>query len=259
MPFAKLPDAQLRYQFDGPAQAPALLFSNSLGTTFRMWDAQLSDFTQQFRILRYDTRGHGESTVSPGPYNIAQLSRDVVHLLDVLSLDRVHFCGISMGGMTGMELASQSPTRVHKLVLCSTAAKIGTPDTWNARIEAVQKGGMKSVAATVIERWFTPSFRSAHPDQVAVAQQMLEATNPDGYIANCAAVRDFDFRQSLSSIRVPTLVVSGTHDPVAPPADGHFLQKSIPGAIYGEGPASHISNIEARSDFNQAVLSFLRS
>jgi 3-oxoadipate enol-lactonase len=259
MPFAKLPDAQLHYQFDGPAQAPILLFSNSLGTNFRMWDAQLSDFTQQFRILRYDTRGHGESTVSPGPYNIAQLSRDVVHLLDVLSLDRVHFCGLSMGGMTGMELASHSPTRVRKLVLCSTAAKIGTPDTWNARIDAVQKGGMKSVASAVIERWFTPSFRTAHPEQVSVAQQMLEATSPDGYIANCAAVRDFDFRQNLSSIKVPALVVSGTHDPGAPPADGHFLQKSISGAIYAEVPASHISNIEARSDFNQAVLSFLRA
>jgi 3-oxoadipate enol-lactonase len=259
MPFAKLPDTQLRYQFDGPANAPVVLFSNSLGTNFRMWDAQLSDFTQQFRVLRYDTRGHGESTVTPGPYNIAQLSRDVLHLLDVLSIDRVHFCGLSMGGMTGMEFASHSPSRVGKLVICSSGAKLGTAETWNTRIETVQKSGMKPVAAAAMERWFTFQFRSDSPEEVSTAQQMLEATNSEGYIANCAAVRDFDFRQNLSSIKLPTLIVSGTHDPVAPPPDGHFLQKNIPGALYAELPASHISNIEARPLFNQAVLSFLRS
>jgi 3-oxoadipate enol-lactonase len=259
MPLAKLPDAQLRYQLDGPANAPVVLFSNSLGTNFRMWDAQLSDFTQQFRVLRYDTRGHGESTVTPGPYKIEQLSRDVLHLLDALSLDRVHFCGLSMGGMTGMALASHSPNRVRKLAICSSGAKLGTADTWNTRIETVQKSGMKPVAAAAMERWFTPQFRSGHPDQVSVAQQMLEATNPEGYIANCAAVRDFDFRQNLSSIKLPTLVLSSTHDPVAPPADGHFLQKNIHGALYAELDASHISNIEARAAFNQTVLSFFRS
>jgi len=259
MPFAKLPDTQLRYRFDGPAIAPVVLFSNSLGTNFRMWDAQLSDFTQQFRVLRYDTRGHGESTVTPGPYNIAQLSRDVLHLLDVLSIDRVHFCGLSMGGMTGMEFASHSPSRVGKLVICSSGAKLGTAETWNTRIETVQKSGMKPVASAAMERWFTFQFRSDSPEEVSTAQQMLEATNSEGYIANCAAVRDFDFRQNLSSIKLPTLIVSGTHDPVAPPPDGHFLQKNIPGALYAELPASHISNIEARPLFNQAVLSFLRS
>jgi 3-oxoadipate enol-lactonase len=259
MPLAKLPDAQLRYQFDGPSNAPVLLFSNSLGTNFRMWDAQLSDFTQQFRILRYDTRGHGESTVTPGPYAIAQLSRDVIHLLDILSLDRVHFCGLSMGGMTGMQLALHFPNRIRKLILCCTAARIGTADGWNARIAAVQKDGMKGVAPTVIERWFTPSFRASQAEQVAITQQMLETTNPEGYIANCAAVRDFDFRQSLSSVKAPTLVISGSHDPGAPPADGHFLQKTILNATYAEVSASHIANIEARPDFNRVTLSFLRA
>jgi 3-oxoadipate enol-lactonase len=158
-----------------------------------------------------------------------------------------------------MELASHFPNRIRKLILCSTAAKIGTADGWNARIAAVQKDGMKAIAATVVERWFTAPFRSAYPDQVSITQQMLEATNPDGYIANCAAVRDFDFRQNLSSLKVPTLVVSGTHDPGAPPADGHFLQKSIPNATYAEVSASHIANIEARPDFNRVTLSFLRS
>jgi 3-oxoadipate enol-lactonase len=259
MPFAKLPDAQLRYQLDGPANAPVVLFSNSLGTNFRMWDAQLSDFTQQFRVLRYDTRGHGESSVTPGPYSIAQLSRDVLHLLDVLSIERVHFCGLSMGGMTGMELASRWPNRVGRLVICSSGAKLGTADTWNTRIETVQKNGMKSVAAAVMERWFTAQFRGAHPEEVSAAQQMLEVTSPEGYVANCAAVRDFDFRQNLSSIKVATLVVSGAHDPVAPPADGHFLQKSIAGAAYAEVDGSHLSNIEAREGFNSAILPFLRA
>lgn len=259
MPFAKLPDAQLRYQFDGPANAPVVLFSNSLGTNLRMWDAQLSEFTQQFRVLRYDTRGHGESSVTSGPYTIDQLSDDVLHLLDFLSLSRVHFCGLSMGGATAMTFAAKFPTRLHKLALCSTAAKFGSPDTWNARIAAVEKEGMKPIAPAIMERWFTAGFRTAHPDQVSIAQQMLESTDPAGYIANCAAVRDFDFRQKLSSIHSPTLIISGTHDPGTPPADGHFLQKQIAGSNYSELDASHICNIEGRAEFNRTILSFLRA
>jgi 3-oxoadipate enol-lactonase len=258
MAFAQLPDGRIHYEWSGPPQAPVLVFSNSLGTTFRMWDGQVDSFSQHFRLLRYDTRGHGESSVTPGPYTIEQLSWDLVRILDVLGLQRVSFCGLSMGGMTGMFLGAQSPDRFHKMVLCNTAAKIGTPETWNSRIVSVKKNGMKSVAPAVIERWFTPEFRRSHEAETAAALQMLEQTNPEGYIANCAAVRDFDQRQTLGNVKVPALVVAGTYDPVTPPVEGQFLTKHIPAAVYTELSAAHLSNIEARDEFNRHVLKFLR-
>jgi 3-oxoadipate enol-lactonase len=259
MPFAKLPDAQLHYEWSGTENAPVLVFSNSLGTTLRMWDAQIADFSKYFRILRYDTRGHGQSSITPGPYTIEQLGRDVLHVLDSLQLAQVSFCGLSMGGMTGMFLGSHWPARFRKIVLCNTAAKIGTPETWNTRIDVVQNAGMKAVAGAVIERWFTAPFRTGYPIPTAAMLAMLESTNPTGYVANCAAVRDFDYRDRLSAVKVPTLVLSGTHDPVSTPADGQFLSKSIPGAHFVEVPAAHMSNIEAQAEFNREVLSFLRS
>lgn len=257
MPFAKLPDAQIFYERAGAEHLPVLVFSNSLGTNLRMWDYQVEEFTKHFRLLRYDTRGHGQSDVTPGPYTIEQLSWDVIRLLDVLQLDRVYFCGLSMGGMIGMFLGANAPDRFHKLVLCNTAAKIGTAEIWNARIQAVESGGMKTVAGAVIERWLTPGFRSSHPAETQAALAMLEASNPQGYMACCAAVRDMDQRQSLGSIRVPCLALTGTHDPVTPPADARILRESIPGARYAEVFAAHLSNIEARGDFNRHVLQFL--
>lgn len=259
MPFAKLLDAQIHYEWSGADTAPVLVFSNSLGTTLQMWDAQLADFSKHFRILRYDTRGHGQSSVTPGPYSIEQLSHDVLHLLDAFQLSQVSFCGLSMGGMTGMFLGAHEPSRFRKIVLCNTAAKIGTPESWNARIEAVQQRGMKAVTSAVIERWFTTSFRTTHATQARAMLSMLENSNPDGYVSNCAAVRDFDHRESLSAINLPALVLSGTHDPVATPADGRFLVERISGSRFVEVPAAHISNIEAQTEFNREVLSFLRA
>jgi 3-oxoadipate enol-lactonase len=257
MPTAQLSDAELYYEFSGPEGAPALVLSNSLGTDLHIWDGQIADFTKHFRLLRYDTRGHGKSSVTSGPYSLAQLSNDVLHLLDALQLSQVYFCGVSMGGMTAMFLGIHSPSRFHKIVACSAAAKIGTPESWNARIEAVKKGGMKAVASAVIERWFTPRFRATYPAEMVKMQAMLESANPDGYIANCAAVRDMDLRDSLAAMRIPTLIVSGTHDSGTTPADGRFLAEHIPASHFFEIPASHISNIEAQIEFNREVLSFL--
>jgi 3-oxoadipate enol-lactonase len=259
MPLAKLQDARIHYEWNGPAQAPVLLFSNSLGTTWGMWDPQIADFSKHFRVLRYDTRGHGESTVTPGPYSIAQLSWDVVHLLDSLALERVYFCGLSMGGMTGMFLGAQASNRFHKIVLCNTAAKIGTPETWNARIKAVREGGMKVVASSIVERWLTPGYRAGHPEETASVLAMLESANSEGYIANCAAVRDADLWEKLSAVQVPVLVLAGAHDPATLPADGRFVAEHIPGARFTEVSAAHLSNMEAREDFNRIVLQFLMS
>jgi 3-oxoadipate enol-lactonase len=257
MPIASLPDVRIYYEWSGAEHLPVLMFCNGLGTNMHMWDAQLAALSEKFRVLRYDTRGHGQSEVTPGPYTIEQLSWDAVRLLDALQLDRVNFCGLSMGGLTGMFLGANASKRFHKLVLCSTAAKIGTDDTWNKRIETVERGGMKAVADTVLDRWFTSGFRSTHPNEVPTVRAMLESTDPRGYAANCAAVRDSDQRNTIGSIRIPCLVVVGKDDPGTPPRESQFLAKTIPGAACVELPGSHLCNIEARNEFNKNVLRFL--
>ena len=259
MPFAQLEDVRIRYDLDGPTSAPALIFSNSLGATLSMWDPQIPAFQKQFRVLRYDTRGHGQSSVTPGPYTIEQLARDVIALLNELQLDRVYFCGLSMGGQTGMWLALNAAARFHKLVLCNTAAKIGTPEMWNTRIEGVRKGGMKSISSAVMERWFSTDFRAKSPDVVATTKLIFEGANPEGYVANCEAIRDFNSRETVSAIRVPTLVIAGTHDAATTPADGHYLADHIAGARYVELNAAHLSNIENRDRFNTELSAFLLS
>jgi 3-oxoadipate enol-lactonase len=257
MPFVQLKDVRIHYDLTGPAAAPALVFSNSLGATFSMWDAQIPTLTKQFRVLRYDTRGHGESSATPGPYSIEQLARDVLSLLDALRLDRVHFCGLSMGGQTGMWLAINAPARLHSLVLSNTAAKIGTPEIWTPRIDAVRRGGMKSISTAVMERWLSAAFRANSPEVVAAIKVKFESTNPEGYIANCAAIRDFDVRKDVGAIRVPTLVIAGTHDAATTPADGRYLADRIAGARYVELDAAHLSNIEVPGHFSSEVSSFL--
>ena len=259
MPFAQLPDARIHYDLTGPENAPVLVFSNSLGTNFSMWDSQLRVLQRNFRVLRSDTRGHGQSSVTPGPYSIDQLAKDVLSLLDFLSFDRVDFCGLSMGGMIGMWLSLNAPHRLKRVILCNTAAKIGTPEFWNPRIEKVRAGGMRSISAAVVERWFTAAFRSASPAVVAAIQRNLESADPEGYVANCAAVRDFDARATISGINLPTLIVTGTHDPATTVADGRFLAGQIKGARFVELNASHLSNIGARDPFNTAVSNFLLS
>jgi 3-oxoadipate enol-lactonase len=259
MPSAQLPDGRIHYQLQGRGDLPPLVFSNSLGTSLEMWDPQVGPFSEHFRVLRYDTRGHGRSAITPGDYSIEQLATDLLQLLDSLQLERVHFCGLSMGGSIGIHLGSHAPQRFHKLVLCNTAAKFGTAETWNARIQAVQAGGINAVAGSVIERWFTSGFRASHPLETQATLAMLEAANPQGYLSCCAAVRDVDERRSLGNVRVPCLVVTGTQDPVTPPTEARYLVDNIPGAQYAEVPAAHLSNIEARDDFNRHVLGFLLS
>jgi len=257
MPFVEIGDFRAHYALSGPAESPVLVLSNSLGTNFSMWDPQLPEFEKRLRVLRYDTRGHGQSSVTPGPYRIEQLGRDVLHILDRLNIDRAHFCGLSLGGMTGMWLGVHARERLHKLVLCNTAARIGTADVWNVRIEAVRKGGMKSIAPAVIERWFTPAFRAAAPEAVARTERMIEATSSEGYAACCAAVRDTDQRETISSINTPTLVICGALDPATPPADGQFLATKISGARCVELPTAHLSNVEAAAQFSSEVIRFL--
>jgi len=256
MPFVDVGELKTHYALTGDKE-PVLVFSNSLGTDFSMWDPQVAELQRCFRILRYDTRGHGQSSVTPGDYTIEQLGRDVLGLLDSLHLDCVHFCGLSMGGMIGMWLGVHAPNRLHRLVLSNTAARIGTKEMWNARIATARKDGMKSVAAAVIERWFTPGFRASFAERVARAQRMLENSPPEGYAACCAAIRDMDQREAVAQIKAATLVIYGGSDPVTPDSDAQFLTDRIRGAVKVELAAAHLSNVEQADAFTEAVSKFL--
>ncbi|MCY1349001.1 3-oxoadipate enol-lactonase 2 [compost metagenome] len=260
MPAVKLAEGELNYRIDGAEGAPVLVLSNSLGTDLHMWDAQVAAFAEHFCVLRYDTRGHGGSLVSPGPYRIDQLGRDVLDLLDALDIERAHFCGLSMGGLIGQWLGIHAGARLGKLVLCNTAAKIGGPEVWNPRIDTVLAGGaqaMRELRDASISRWFTAEFVQAQPARVEPIVGMLAETSPEGYAANCAAVRDADFREQLGLIEAPTLIVCGDADPVTTSEHGRFMQAHIRGAELAEFHAAHLSNVEAGEAFTRRVLDFL--
>jgi 3-oxoadipate enol-lactonase len=258
----QLADGVLNYQIDGPADAPVLVMSNSLGTSLGMWDVQIPELSKSFRVVRYDTRGHGESSVTEGPYTIEQLGRDVLALLDELKVERAAFCGLSMGGLIGQWLGINAPKRFTHLVLCNTAAKIGNAEGWNGRIDTVNAGGAKAMADLrdgSIARWFTPEYSAANPAVADRIVSMLANTNPAGYVANCAAVRDGDFREQLGQIEAKTLIICGTGDAVTTPEDGRFMQQRIAGAQQVDFHAAHLSNVEAGDAFTDALISFLKS
>lgn len=257
MPFAEIQKLRMHYQVDGPGDAPALVFSNSLGTNLSLWEPQLPAFRKEFRVVRYDSRGHGQTAATAGEYSIEQLAGDALGLLDALKIARAHFCGLSIGGMTGMWLAVNAPERIDRLVLSNTAPKIGTPEMWNARIAAVRKNGTKSISEGVMERWFTAEFRTRQPQMVAKTKEMIDNTGTDGYTGSCAAVRDFAFWDRVGAIRAPTLVIAGRHDQSVPLADPQALAKQVPGARFAELSAAHISNIEAADKFTSEVAAFL--
>ncbi len=257
MPTARVNDATLHYRIDGDAASPPLVLSNSLGTSLEMWEPQVAALAARFRVIRYDGRGHGRSTEPPGPYSIERLACDVVGLLDALSIPRAHFGGLSMGGMVGIWLGIHEPARIDRLVLANTAAKIGTAEMWNARIDAVRRGGMASISPAVLARFFTPAALDAPTPIIASMRATFEKLAPDGYIASCAAVRDMDARHLLSRIHAPTLVIAGTNDLATPPPDGRYIVEHIADARYVELPAPHLSNVQAASAFTQAMMSFL--
>jgi len=257
MPIAEVNGTRLHYRFDGQEDAPVLLMSNSLGTDLHMWDGQVESFTQYFRLLRYDSRGHGKSAAPEGPYTIEMLSHDAIGLLDAVGVQRAHFCGLSKGGMVGQWLAVNAPGRINRLVLSNTSAYMPPRSLWDARIEAVMTGGMEAITEAVVERWFSPDFRKTHREDVAKVRAMLLATPPVGYAGCCAAVRDMDQREMVSAITALSMVVVGSRDPATPPDHGQFLQRAIPGARLATLDAAHLSNIEAAAAFNQAVVTFL--
>jgi 3-oxoadipate enol-lactonase len=222
-----------------------------------MWDPQVAAFEQDFYLLRYDMRGHGSSSIPPGPYSIEDLASDVLAILDALEIPRAHFCGLSIGGVIGQWLGAYASDRLKSLVLCSTAAKIGTHETWDTRIAAVQAEGMSSIVEATLTRWLTDAFRQSNAPVIAFMKQMLESNNIAGYTAACAAVRDMDLRQAVKTITTPTLILAGESDPVTTVQDGEYLRTSITNSILVPLPAAHISNIEASETFTSEVLRFL--
>jgi 3-oxoadipate enol-lactonase len=257
LPQIRLKNAALNYQLTGPESAPVLVFSHSLGVNLNMWDPQAESLSLKYRILRYDMRGHGASSIPPGPYTAGQLANDVIDLLDALKIDKVNFCGLSIGGVTGQWLGVHAPSRLNKLILSNIAAKIGTDEIWNKRIADVNANGLESIADGVLQRWFTPAFAASNAPVISRFRQMFLATTSAGYTASCAAIRDFDFREAVTAIRTPTCIIAGSHDPVSSIEDARFLQSSISNSQLVTLPAAHISSTEAADLFNAAVSNFL--
>jgi 3-oxoadipate enol-lactonase len=257
MPYATPAHVRLHYRVDGNAADPPLLMSNSLGATLEMWEPQMAALAPRFRVVRYDTRGHGGSEVPRGPYTIDDLGNDALGLLDALGIARAHFCGLSMGGAIGLWLAVNAPERIGRLVVANTGAKIANADSWNDRIEAVRRGGTASIASAVLARWFPRPLMEQPTPIVARMRATFDALSSEGYAACCAAVRDCDLRRAVHRIHAPTLVITGSQDLSTPPADGRFIADEIRGARYVELPATHLSNVHAAPAFTQALLQFL--
>lgn len=249
---------RLAYQIDGPADAPVLVLVNSLGTNLYMWEPQMARLSRTLRVVRYDCRGHGASEAPLEAYTIEQLGRDLLGLLDALQIERAHLCGLSLGGMVALWLAANAPERVARAVLADTAAHIGTAESWTTRIALVSAGGMGAIGEMVLARFLSAPFRRHHPEVALQIREMIEATNPQGYIGACAALRDADLRATLPAIRVPSLIIVGEEDEATPPAQAQELRRAISESeLMMLREAAHLSNVEQPEAFSSAVLAFL--
>jgi 3-oxoadipate enol-lactonase len=257
MPTIQSNGCPIHVEIEGPENKPVLMLSNSLGTTLHMWDPQVAALTQHFRLVRYDRRGHGKSGVPAGPYNMEMLGRDVLAILDALKIDKVNWCGLSMGGMVGMWLGANAPQRVDRLILSNTSAYMAAKDVWNDRIKTVKEKGLGAIVGGTIERWFTKDFRDREPQQVKWISDMFLATRPEGYIACGEAVRDMDHREILKSIKAPTMIIAGKQDAGTTVEMAELIRKSIPSATMTLFDAAHITNVECAHDYTDAVLGFL--
>lgn len=248
----------LHYTLEGPEEAPVLVMSNSLGTSLSMWEDQAPALREHFRLLRYDHRGHGGSPVPPGPYGIDDLGRDVLTLLDRLEIESFSFCGLSLGGMVGMWVASHAPGRVGRLVLCCTSAKLGPPENWASRAATVRSEGIESIHDASMERWFTQEFRQNSPETVKWAGRMLLGTPAEGYAGCCEVIRDMDLTRNLGGIQAPTLIVAGKDDEATPVDHSELIHGSIPGSRLEVVPhAAHLASVERPEALTRMILEHL--
>jgi 3-oxoadipate enol-lactonase len=222
-----------------------------------MWDKVVQRFESRYRVVRFDLRGHGKSSTPPGPYSVDDLGRDVVLLIDSLGIASANYCGLSLGGMIGIWLGIHASERLARVVLANTAPRIGSPSAWDERIATLRREGIKPLAEATLTRWFTASYRTAHADEVDFIRRMLLSTDPNGYSACCAALRDADLTSGVASISTPCLVITGESDPATPPSDGRALHQQLGNSEYVELEASHLSAWERADDFARVALSFL--
>jgi 3-oxoadipate enol-lactonase len=250
----------MNYQLEGSASAPVVTLSHSLATNLSMWDPQVPAFTSRYRVLRYDTRGHGGTDAPEGPYSLEQLAEDVRALLHALGIARTHFIGLSMGGMIGQTLGLQNPQILHSLVLCDTSSRV-PPEAkpmWEERIKVARTQGMEPHVEPTIGRWFTAPFRERRPEVVDPVRAMIRATNPRGYIGCSQAIAALNLTDRLHAVSVPTLVVVGEDDPGTPVAASRTIHEKIKGSeLVILKSASHLSNMEQAEPFNRAVSTFL--
>ena len=245
----------LNHEISGPADAPTLLMGGSIGASLEMWDGQMP-LADSRRLVRFDHRGHGRSPSPPGQWEIEDLAHDVLELMDALGLERVHYCGLSLGGMVGMWLAASAPERIDRLVLLCTSAHMPPPSLWQERSRTVlQAGSVEPIADAALERWLTPAFADANPSLRAWVRTMLVDTPAIGYAACCGAIERMDLRAALPSISAPTLVISGAQDPSTPPAHQQLIAEAIPGARHEIlDPAAHLAAVERPDDINRLIL-----
>jgi 3-oxoadipate enol-lactonase len=250
----------IAYRFDGPEDGPVLLAANSLMANGSMWDWNITAFVDRYRVLRYDKRGHGKSSVVPGPYSIAQLADDAAGLLDALKIEKAHFMGLSIGGMIGQQLGARYPERILSLSLCNTASEMPPRSLWEDRFQTARSKGLSGLVDGTIARWFTAPFIERAPQDIEKVRQMILATNVDGYIGCGSAVRDMAQSTMLLKIKAPTLVLSGRHDPACTVDQGIVLNRLIDGSQMDIiEDAAHLSNIEQPTRFNKAVREFIDS
>lgn len=242
----------------GPDGAPVVVLSNSLGSTRQMWDRTVPALLEHFSVLRYDTRGHGTSEVVPGPTTIDDLSDDVIALLDHLELERVHFAGLSLGGMTGMRLAVRNPERIDRLVVLCTSAHLGPASNWLDRAALVRREGTPAVAEAVVDRWYSPGFLARENDRVAAARSMVAATPAEGYAACCEAIAAMDLRDQLRMITAPTLAIAGADDPATGPDHLRAIADAVvDGQLLVVPESAHLANDEQPATINPAMIAHL--
>jgi 3-oxoadipate enol-lactonase len=260
MPEIKTDDGcDIHVEVEGPHNAPVLMLSNSLGTNLRMWDHQVAPWCRHFRLVRYDRRGHGQSSVPKGPYTMERLGRDVLAVIDTLNIAKINWCGLSMGGMVGQWLGAHAPDRVDKLVLSNTSSFFSDKSIWEGRLKTVRDKGLAAIVDANMERWFTKEFRERNPQAIARMREMFLATKADGYIGCGEAIRDMDHRPLLAKINAPTLVIAGKHDPATTLEANEFICEHVPNADIAVLDTAHIANVEQPKLYVDTVLNFLLS
>lgn len=246
----------INFKISGTPNSPVLVFSNSLGADYHMWDELVPYLLPYFRVLQYDTRGLGQSEVTPDPYTIDLLGNDVINLLDELKISSAYFCGLSMGGLIGQWLAIYHPHRIKKLVISNSAAKIGDATRWNDRINTVNTMGTSSIATEMMERWFSDGYREKHGDKVLKIKNSFLRSDPVGYCNNCIAIREADFSEEVKKILIPTLVITGDQDPVTTVEHAAYLHHEIKGSELKIFPAKHLSATELPMEYAKSLIAF---